>query len=92
MVVLFIFFTGRKKVGNFIAGNDTSQTQQTDQQAKGKHTPLPEDQYVFPGIRYTLHFVTVDVTTIGQSEHINLLMDFDITSDADDWVSKVNEE
>ena len=65
----FDFFTYRKKVGNFIAGNDTSPSQQTDQQAKkGKHTPLPVDQYPYPGARYDLHFVTVDVTTVGQSK------------------------
>ena len=63
----------RKKVGNFIAGNDTSQSQQAGQQGpyddKGKHTPLPVDHYMFSGLRFTLHFVTVDVTTVGKSKY-----------------------
>ncbi|KAM7426828.1 hypothetical protein ABFA07_021945 [Porites harrisoni] len=58
----------RKKVGNFIAGTDTSQSQSTDQQSKqGKHTPLPVDPYYYPGLRFAFHFVTVDVTTVGQT-------------------------
>jgi len=57
----------RKKVGNFIAGNDTSQ--QAEQQSKGKHTPLPVDPYPYPGLRFDFHFVTVDVTTVGQSKY-----------------------
>lgn len=57
----------RKKVGNFIAGNDTSQSQQSNQPAQGKHTPLPVDPYPYPGLRFAFHFVTVDVTTVGQT-------------------------
>ncbi|CAH3042738.1 unnamed protein product [Pocillopora meandrina] len=81
----------RKKVGNFIAGNDTSQTQQTDQQAKGNHTPLPEDQYVFPGIRYTLHFVTIDVTTIGQTTFGLVTGKTSVSSDVTSKYAKLGE-
>lgn len=72
-IFLFLYSSDRKKVGNFIAGNDTSQSQQTEQQGaydgKGKHTPLPVDQYLFSGMRFTIHSVTVDVTTVGKSKY-----------------------
>ena len=72
-----LIFCDRKKVGNFIAGNDTSQSAQEDQQgsydAKGKHTQLPADQYLFLGMKYDIHFVTVDVTTFGKSKYKLLL-------------------
>ena len=65
-----VTFLDRKKVGNFIAGTDTSQSQSTDQQSKqGKHTPLPVDPHYYPGLRIAFHFVTVDVTTVGQSKY-----------------------
>ena len=65
-----VLITDRKKVGNFIAGTDTSQSQQTDQQAKDcKHTPLPVDLYLYPGLRFAFHFMTIDVTTVGSSEY-----------------------
>ena len=67
------FCFDRKKVGNFIAGNDTNQSAQTEEQgsydSKGKHTPLPVDQYLFLGMKYDIHFVTVDVTTFGKSKY-----------------------
>ena len=72
---MFSHIFGRKKVGNFIAGNDTSQSQQTEQQGydgKGKHTPLPVDQYMFSGMRFTIHSITVDVTTFGKSKFSKL--------------------
>ena len=69
-LAFYRFFLDRKKVGNFIAGTDTSQSQSTDQQSKqGKHTPLPVDPYYYPGLRFAFHFVTVDVTTVGQSKY-----------------------
>ena len=61
----------RKKVGNFIAGTDESQQRQQSAQdaaKKGKHTPLPVDPYPYPGKRFSFHFITVDVTTVGRSE------------------------
>ena len=67
-----MFFCDRKKVGNFIAGNDTSQSAQAEQQgsyADGKHTSLPVDQYLFLGMKYDIHFLTVDVTTFGKSKY-----------------------
>ena len=67
-MLLSYFSSYRKKVGNFIAGNDTSASQQPNQQAKGKHTALPVDPYPYPGLRFAFHFVTVDVTTVGQSK------------------------
>ena len=70
-LAFYHFFLDRKKVGNFIAGTDTSQSQSTDQQSKqGKHTPLPVDPYYYPGLRFAFHFVTVDVTTVGQSKYL----------------------
>ena len=70
-LAFYRFFLDRKKVGNFIAGTDTSQSQSTDQQSKqGKHTPLPVDPYYYPGLRFAFHFVTVDVTTVGQSKYL----------------------
>ena len=84
---LLLFFHDRKKVGNFIAGTDTSQSAQAQQQqgsydAKGKHTPLPVDHYVFSGMKYDIHFVTVDVTTFGKSKYklLQVLLSFSLFS------------
>ncbi|XP_068725152.1 uncharacterized protein [Montipora capricornis] len=58
----------RKKVGNFIAGNDTSQSQPPDHQVSAsKHSPLPVDPYPYAGLRFGFDFVTVGVTTVGHS-------------------------
>ena len=79
---IILIFCDRKKVGNFIAGNDTSQSAQAEQQgsyANGKHTPLPVDQYLFLGMKYDIHFLTVDVTTFGKSKYKLLQVLFSFT-------------
>ena len=62
----------RKKLGSAIAGpaaNSSGQGGQGDQTKQaGKHSSLPVDPYPYPGLKWSFHFITIDVTNIAQGE------------------------
>ncbi|XP_031563995.1 uncharacterized protein LOC116299477 [Actinia tenebrosa] len=59
----------RKKVGNFIAGEESgsSADQQQGAYSDKNHTPLPTDSYPYPGLKYDYHFTKIDVLTVGKA-------------------------